>query len=183
MQKTPVHDSWVKKIRWRRDRLPTPGFLSFPCVSAGKESGCNAGDLGSIPGLGRSPGEGKGLYHATQAICLGVILTLPFSPHHFQSLSKPYLPFFLCILLITCCCHISAVLFKTDQSFTLANVFISHMISWFMSYMSLFHPQCTWHRQPSLPGSCFFYPVLCQSLQKQSFCSKHAELLSAISLV
>ena len=31
----------------------------FPCVSAGKESACNAGDLGSIPGLGRSPGEGK----------------------------------------------------------------------------------------------------------------------------
>ena len=27
---------------------------------AGKESACNAGDLGSIPGLGRSPGEGKG---------------------------------------------------------------------------------------------------------------------------
>ena len=32
----------------------------FPCGSAGKESACNAGDLGSIPGLGRSPGEVKG---------------------------------------------------------------------------------------------------------------------------
>ena len=32
----------------------------FPGGSAGKESTCNAGDLGSIPGLGRSPGEGKG---------------------------------------------------------------------------------------------------------------------------
>ena len=32
----------------------------FPGGSAGKESACNAGDLGSIPGLGRSPGEGKG---------------------------------------------------------------------------------------------------------------------------
>ena len=32
----------------------------FPCGSAGKESTCNAGDPGSIPGLGRSPGEGKG---------------------------------------------------------------------------------------------------------------------------
>ena len=31
-----------------------------PCFSAGKESACNAGDLGLIPGLGRSPGEGKG---------------------------------------------------------------------------------------------------------------------------
>ena len=34
--------------------------LVFPCGSAGKESVCNAGDLGSIPGLGRSPEEGKG---------------------------------------------------------------------------------------------------------------------------
>ena len=34
--------------------------MGFPCGSAGKESACNAGDLGSISGLGRSPGEGKG---------------------------------------------------------------------------------------------------------------------------
>ena len=34
--------------------------MGFPGGSAGKESACNAGDLGSIPGLGRSPGEGKG---------------------------------------------------------------------------------------------------------------------------
>ena len=40
--------------------LPIPVFLGFPCGSAGKESACNAGDPGSIPGLGRSPGEGKG---------------------------------------------------------------------------------------------------------------------------
>ena len=33
----------------------------FPCSSAGKKkSACNAGDPGSIPGLGRSPGEGNG---------------------------------------------------------------------------------------------------------------------------
>ena len=32
----------------------------FPRGSADKEPACNAGDLGSIPGLGRSPGEGKG---------------------------------------------------------------------------------------------------------------------------
>ena len=34
-------------------------ILGLPCGSAGKESACNVGDLGSIPGLGRSPGEGK----------------------------------------------------------------------------------------------------------------------------
>ena len=34
----------------------------FPCGSAGKESACKAGDLGSVPGLGRSHGEGKGYF-------------------------------------------------------------------------------------------------------------------------
>ena len=34
--------------------------MGFPCDSAGEESACNAGDLGSIPGLGRAPVEGKG---------------------------------------------------------------------------------------------------------------------------
>ena len=32
----------------------------FPAGSVSKESACNAGDVGSIPGLGRSPGEGNG---------------------------------------------------------------------------------------------------------------------------
>ena len=35
-------------------------ITGFPCGSAGKDAACNAGDLGLIPGLGRSPGEGKG---------------------------------------------------------------------------------------------------------------------------
>ena len=34
--------------------------MGFPGGSAGKESACNAGDLGLILGLGRSPGEGNG---------------------------------------------------------------------------------------------------------------------------
>ena len=53
-------DCWVGKIPWRRDRLPTPVFFLFPCGSAGKVSACNVGDLGSVPGLGRSPEEGNG---------------------------------------------------------------------------------------------------------------------------
>ena len=47
-----------------RNTSPSPLSLSFsksfPCGSAGEESTFNAGDLGSILGLGRSPGEGKG---------------------------------------------------------------------------------------------------------------------------
>ena len=34
--------------------------MGSPYSSVGKESACNAGDLGYIPGLGRSPGEGNG---------------------------------------------------------------------------------------------------------------------------
>ena len=49
----PQYNSWVRKINWRRDRLPTPGLLGFPGDTDGKESACNAGDLDSTPGLGR----------------------------------------------------------------------------------------------------------------------------------
>ena len=56
----PQFDSWVRKIHWRRDRLPAPVFLGFLGGSDGKESAYNVGDLGSIPGLERSPREGKG---------------------------------------------------------------------------------------------------------------------------
>ena len=50
---------FIGKIPWRRDRLPIPVFLGFSGGLAGKESACNVGDLSSVPGLGRSPGEGK----------------------------------------------------------------------------------------------------------------------------
>ena len=44
--------------------LPTVVYITslvgFPRSSVGRESACSAGDLGSIPGLGRSPGEGNG---------------------------------------------------------------------------------------------------------------------------
>ena len=56
----PWFNSRVGKICWRRDRQPTPVFLGFPCGSEGKETTCYVGDLGVIPWLGRSPGEGKG---------------------------------------------------------------------------------------------------------------------------
>ena len=39
-------DSWVGKIGWRTDGLPTPVFLGFLGGSAGKESTCNVGDQG-----------------------------------------------------------------------------------------------------------------------------------------
>ena len=52
--------------------------MGFPGRSAGKESTCNAGDPGSIPGLGKSPGEGIG--YSLQYSCLE-------SPHEQRSLA------------------------------------------------------------------------------------------------
>ena len=54
---------------WEYYRNPNTEFgkhliTGFPCGSSGKESACSAGDLSSIPGLGRPPGEGKG-YHSS----------------------------------------------------------------------------------------------------------------------
>ena len=43
-----------------KGKVTPSSILGLPCGSAGKESTCNAGDPGSIPGLGRSPGEGRG---------------------------------------------------------------------------------------------------------------------------
>ena len=54
----PQFNSWVRKICWRRDRLPTSVFLGFFCGSDNRESACNAGDPSLIPGSGRSAGEG-----------------------------------------------------------------------------------------------------------------------------
>ena len=54
-------------------------FLGFPGGSAGKESACNAGDPGSIPGSGRSPGEGT-----------GYPLQYPWASHGGGSNSKEY---------------------------------------------------------------------------------------------
>ena len=57
-----MFDSWVRKIHWRRDRLPTPVFLGFPCGSAGKESALDEADLGSITGLVRFPWRRERLF-------------------------------------------------------------------------------------------------------------------------
>ena len=45
LQWRPWFNSWVGKIHWRKDRLPTPIFLGFPCGSAGEESAYNVGGL------------------------------------------------------------------------------------------------------------------------------------------
>ena len=54
-----MQETWVSSLG-QEDPLEKERVTQLLCGSAGKESACNVGDLGSIPGLGRSPGEGKG---------------------------------------------------------------------------------------------------------------------------
>ena len=68
----PQFDSWVRRIPWRKDRLPIPVFRGFSTGSDCKESACNVGDLGLIPELGRSPEEGHG--NPLQYSCLENLL-------------------------------------------------------------------------------------------------------------
>ena len=58
MQETPVR--FLSQEDTLKKGQGTPEFLGFSGGSAGKEFACNVGDLGSILGLGRYPGEGNG---------------------------------------------------------------------------------------------------------------------------
>ena len=61
-------------LEFKKLNIQTPYDSGFPGDSAGQEYTCNAGDLGLIPELGRSPGEGNSnpLQHSCLEICLGV---------------------------------------------------------------------------------------------------------------
>ena len=117
----PLFNSWVRKIRWRRDRLPTLVFLGFPGGSADKESACNAGDLGLIPGLGRPPGEGNScplqyprLENSMDCIVHGITesqtFTFRFSLFHCLETSHSCLDYFWpgswCPTSLTCADHL-----------------------------------------------------------------------------
>ena len=58
MQETPVRFLGQEDLL-EKGKATHSSILGLPSGSAVKESACNVGDLGSIPGLGRSPGEGK----------------------------------------------------------------------------------------------------------------------------
>ena len=70
--------------------------MVFPCGSAGKESACNVGDLSSIPGLAKSPGEGNsyllqysGLENVYVCVCMYVYIYI-------------YIWTYTCIYVISC---------------------------------------------------------------------------------
>ena len=57
-EKIMITQAQLWKIIKAYMKLPTMGYLGFPDSPVGKESACNEGDLGSIPGSGKSAGEG-----------------------------------------------------------------------------------------------------------------------------
>ena len=70
----------VRQQLWRKSGASQMGLP--PGGSTGKESACNAGDPGSIPGLGRSPGEGIGypLQYSWASLVAQLVKNLPAMP-------------------------------------------------------------------------------------------------------
>ena len=84
-------------VRNSEGPFQAPGF---PCGSAGKESACNVRNLNLIPGLGRSPGEGKGyplqysgLENSMDPIVHGI--SESDTPEQLSLLQAPHIPFLL----------------------------------------------------------------------------------------
>ena len=90
---TELYKAQLIRAQHETERIPSnlfylfPSVKDFPCGSVGKEPACNAGHLGLIPGLGRSPGEGKGyplqysgLENSMDCIVYGVASVHDWSP-------------------------------------------------------------------------------------------------------
>ena len=78
------------------------GSKGFPSSSAGKESTCNAGELGCIPGLGRASGEGTPTH--SSILAWSIVATELLSLSLLEAKSKPALVFHCC-----CCCQVASV--------------------------------------------------------------------------
>ena len=92
------------------------GDSGFPCVSDGKDSACKARNLSSIPGLGRSPGEGKGypfqyssLENSMDCIVHGVAKRQTWlSDFHFHFTEVYFVTLYI-VHFYTCSVHFSSV--------------------------------------------------------------------------
>ena len=138
-------DSWVRKICWRRERLPTSPFLDSPCDSADKESTCNVRDLGSVLGLGRSLGEGKGY-------------PLQYSGHGMGSNELDTTEWLL-LSLCTDSCICNKYSFKIFYNYCLYNSYAVHgvlntrILQWFaIPFSSGPHAVRPLHHDPSILG-------------------------------
>ena len=60
LERNSLENARFYKIQNYNTNFPLKVWMGFLGGSSGKESACSVGDVSSIPGLGRSPGEGKG---------------------------------------------------------------------------------------------------------------------------
>ena len=87
----PQLDTWIGKTL-EKGKATHRSIFGFSCFSACKESAYNVGDLGSIPELGRCPGQGKGyqfqysgLENSMECVVHGVTKSrIPLSKFHFH---------------------------------------------------------------------------------------------------
>ena len=77
-----TENDWNRTFHFTPPKISSSSISCFPDSSAGKESTCNAGDTGSIPGLGRSPGEGIG--YPLQYSCAFLVAQLVKNPSAVQ---------------------------------------------------------------------------------------------------
>ena len=138
---------WIISVDFLKDWLVwSCSPKGLPGVSAGKESPCNAGDLGSIPRLGRSPGEGNsyplqysGLENSVDCIVYGIMKSQTrLSDFHFTCIT-------MCLLissLLYPSSHLSFVLFIliADINILSPKYFGCYMINSSISLQSFFFP-------------------------------------------
>ena len=146
---------------WCYINYPFQDFTCTPCGSAGKESACNEEDLGLIPGLGWSAGEGKGC----PLQCSGLKNSMDYTVHKIAESGmteqlSPSLSFFLSFYFIFKLYNIVLVLPYINMN--LPQVYTCCPSWTLLPPPSLYHPsgssQCT---SPKHPVSCI-EPVLCQ---------------------
>ena len=130
-----------------KDRLLTTVFLGFPCDSAGKESACNVGDLGLIPGLGRPPGEGDGyplqysrLENSMGSILHGVAKSWTWlSDSHKHYIQKHYLLSYITVLRYLFWQYFSLECFKISYLF-IGTLYKQTSLTVFLKYFCKIFP-------------------------------------------
>ena len=134
----------------------------LPCGSAGKEFACNEGDLGLVPGLGRSPGEGKdspfqysGLKNSMDCIAHGVAKSQTgLIKFHFQ---------FVCACSVAqLCLTLGGPVYCSPTGSSVHGVFQARLLEWVATSYSR---RSSWPRReptslasPALAGG-FFTPA------------------------
>ena len=124
-----VAQSWTRLSDWTELNWTHLVFLGFACGSVGKESACIAGYLGSIPVLGRSPGEGKGypVPYSDLYSPRGCKESIRLSEFHFHVIGEPItgcdvswlIPVWMCFIYLFIQHFIEEILYVSTKGVTM----------------------------------------------------------------